>query len=106
VSYYEKLARDYSVRREKLLDILTKVGFRCFKPRGAYYIMTDISAFGFVDDFAMAKYLVEEIGVAAVPGSSFFRNAADGKAILRFTFCKKDSTLAAAAERLSKVAKR
>jgi aminotransferase len=105
-SYYEKLAREYAVRRERLLGILTDAGFRCFKPRGAYYIMTDISAFGFPDDFALAKYLVEEIGVAAVPGSSFFRDPADGKSILRFTFCKKEETLAAAASKLSKLAKR
>jgi aminotransferase len=105
-SYYEKLAQEYAVRRERLLGILTQVGFRCFKPRGAYYIMTDISAFGFPDDFAFAKYLVEEIGVAAVPGSSFFRDAADGKSILRFTFCKKEQTLAAAAERLAKLSAR
>jgi aminotransferase len=102
-SYYEKLVHDYSIRRERLLGILTEVGFRCFKPRGAYYIMTDISAFGFPDDFAFAKYLVEEIGVAAVPGSSFFRNPADGKSILRFTFCKKEETLAAAAAKLSQL---
>jgi aminotransferase len=105
-SYYEKLAREYAVRRERLLGILADAGFRCFKPRGAYYIMTDISAFGFPDDFALAKYLVEEIGVAAVPGSSFFRDPADGKSILRFTFCKKEETLAAAASKLSKLAKR
>ena len=104
-SYYEKLARDYYVRRERLLGILTDAGFRCFKPRGAYYIMTDISAFGFPNDFAFAKYLVEEIGVAAVPGSSFFRDPADGKSILRFTFCKKEETLAAAAAKLSKLRK-
>jgi aspartate/methionine/tyrosine aminotransferase len=102
-SYYEKLARDYDVRRQRLLGILTDAGFRCFKPRGAYYIMTDISAFGFPNDFAFAKYLVEEIGVAAVPGSSFFRNAVDGSSILRFTFCKKEATLAAAAERLARL---
>jgi aspartate/methionine/tyrosine aminotransferase len=102
-SYYEKLVHDYSIRRERLLGILTDVGFQCFKPRGAYYIMTDISAFGFPDDFAFAKYLVEEIGVAAVPGSSFFRNPADGKSILRFTFCKKEETLSAAAAKLSKL---
>ncbi|HXU47784.1 MAG TPA: aminotransferase class I/II-fold pyridoxal phosphate-dependent enzyme [Candidatus Binatia bacterium] len=104
-SYYEKLARDYAVRRERLLGILTDAGFRCFKPRGAYYIMTDISAFGFPNDFAFAKYLVEEIGVAAVPGSSFFRDPADGKSILRFTFCKKEETLAAAAAKLAKLRK-
>ena len=104
-SYYEKLARDYAVRRERLLGILSDAGFRCFKPRGAYYIMTDISAFGFPNDFAFAKYLVEEIGVAAVPGSSFFRDPADGKSILRFTFCKKEETLAAAAAKLAKLRK-
>lgn len=105
-SYYEKLSSDYAVRRERLLEILTHAGFRCFKPRGAYYIMTDISAFGFPNDVAFAKYLVEEIGVAAVPGSSFFRDPADGKSILRFTFCKKEETLNAAADKLSKLAKR
>ncbi len=77
--------------------------FNCFKPRGAYYIMTDISAFGFPDDVAFAKYLVKEIGVAAVPGSSFYRDPADGRKHLRFTFCKKEKTFQAAAERLAKL---
>ena len=90
-------------RRDRLLGILTDAGFRCFKPRGAYYIMTDISAFGFPDDVAFAKYLVTEIGVAAVPGSSFYRDPADGRTHLRFTFCKKESTFQAAAERLAKL---
>ena len=102
-NYYEALSRDYLVRRDRLLGILTNAGFRCFKPRGAYYIMTDISAFGFPDDVAFAKHLVTEIGVAAVPGSSFYRNPADGRTHLRFTFCKKESTLQAAAERLAKL---
>jgi aspartate/methionine/tyrosine aminotransferase len=102
-SYYETLAREYLVRRDRLLGILTGAGFRCFKPRGAYYIMTDISAFGFPDDVAFAKYLVTEIGVAAVPGSSFYRNPADGRNHLRFTFCKKETTFQAAAERLAKL---
>jgi aminotransferase len=101
--YYETLRRDYAVRRDRLLGILTDAGFRCFKPRGAYYIMTDISAFGFPDDVAFARYLVTEIGVAAVPGSSFYRNPADGRNYLRFTFCKTDATLQAAAERLAKL---
>ena len=101
MSYYETLARDYTVRRDRLLGILTNAGFRCFKPRGAYYIMTDISAFGFPDDIAFAKHLVTRIGVAAVPGSSFYRDPADGRTHLRFTFCKKESTLQAAADRLA-----
>ncbi len=101
--YYEQLATDYAARRERLLGILTGVGFRCFKPRGAYYIMTDISAFGFPDDVAFAKYLVTDIGVAAVPGSSFYRHPADGRTQLRFTFCKTEKTFQAAAERLAKL---
>ena len=102
-SYYDTLAREYAARRERMLGILGGAGFRCFKPRGAYYIMTDISAFGFPDDVAFAQYLVKEIGVAAVPGSSFYRDPADGRAHLRFTFCKKESTFQAAAERLAKL---
>src|SRR6202047_3008795 len=73
-SYYDKLAADYTVRRERLLKILTAAGFTVFKPHGAYYIMTDISAFSFPDDVAFAKFLVEKVGVAVVPGSSFYRS--------------------------------
>ena len=102
-SYYENLAKEYLARRDRLLGILTSAGFHCFKPHGAYYIMTDISAFGFPDDVAFAKYLVKEIGVAAVPGSSFYRNPADGPTHLRFTFCKTEKTFQAAAERLAKL---
>jgi aspartate/methionine/tyrosine aminotransferase len=101
--YYDTLAREYTARRDRLLGILSAAGFRCFKPRGAYYIMTDISVFGFPDDVAFAKYLVKEIGVAAVPGSSFYRNPADGRTHLRFTFCKTEKTFQAAAERLAKL---
>jgi aspartate/methionine/tyrosine aminotransferase len=102
-SYYEKLAGDYTVRRERLLKILTAAGFTVFRPRGAYYIMTDISGFGFPDDVAFAKFLVEKVGVAVVPGSSFYNEALDGATQVRFTFCKKESTLAAAEERLSRL---
>jgi aspartate/methionine/tyrosine aminotransferase len=103
--YYTTLASEYAQRRDRLLGILTSAGFKCFKPRGAYYIMTDISAFGFRDDVAFAKYLVTEIGVAAVPGSSFYRDPADGRTHLRFTFCKTEKTFQAAAERLAKLKK-
>jgi aminotransferase len=101
--YYTRLATDYAARRERLLGILEGAGFRCFRPRGAYYIMTDIAAFGFADDVSFAKYLVTEIGVAAVPGSSFYRDAADGRTQLRFTFCKTEKTFQAAAERLARL---
>jgi aminotransferase len=102
-SYYADLAAGYQRRRDMLLDILTRTGFTCFTPAGAYYIMTDISGFGFPDDVAFARHLVTEIGVAAVPGSSFYRDPALGRTKLRFTFCKKDETLTAAAERLAKL---
>jgi aminotransferase len=102
-SYYETLASEYLSRRDRMLGILTDAGFRCFKPHGAYYIMTDISAFGFPDDVAFAKYLVKEIGVATVPGSSFYEDPADGRTHLRFTFCKTEKTFQAAAERLAKL---
>ena len=78
--------------------------FTCYKPSGAYYIMTDISGFGFKDDLEFARYLVKEVGVAAVPGSSFYRNAIGGRTKLRFCFCKKDETLLEAGRRLAKIA--
>jgi aspartate/methionine/tyrosine aminotransferase len=106
LAYYTTLAAEYTQRRERLLGILTAAGFHCFKPSGAYYIMTDISAFGFPDDVTFAKYLVTEVGVAAVPGSSFYQNPADGRTHLRFTFCKTEKTFQAAAERLAKLQKK
>ncbi|HEV2342016.1 MAG TPA: aminotransferase class I/II-fold pyridoxal phosphate-dependent enzyme [Candidatus Acidoferrales bacterium] len=102
-AYYDSLAKEYLERRNRMLGILAQAGFKCFTPRGAYYIMTDISAFGFANDVEFARYLVKEIGVAGVPGSSFYRDPADGAQQLRFTFCKKESTLAEASRRLSKL---
>ncbi|HVB33689.1 MAG TPA: aminotransferase class I/II-fold pyridoxal phosphate-dependent enzyme [Patescibacteria group bacterium] len=102
-SYYEKLAADYAVRRDLALGMLEGAGFHCFRPRGTYYIMTDISAFGFPDDVSFSRHLIENVGVAAVPGSSFYRDPADGRSQLRFAFCKTNQTLQAAAERLSRL---
>ena len=111
-SYYDKLAANYAEKRARLLKILESAGFTVFKPRGAYYIMTDISHFPDPDprrfaaatkDVAFAKYLVEEIGVATVPGSSFYNDPRDGANQVRFTFCKKESTLVAGEARLAKL---
>ena len=101
--YYANLAEGYRKRRDRLVPALEEVGFRCFPPRGAYYVMTDIRAFGYADDLAFTKYLISEIGVAAVPGSSFYRNPKDGAQQVRFAFCKRDETLAEAAKRLRTV---
>jgi len=102
-TYYANLAEGYRKRRDRLVPALEEAGFRCFLPRGAYYVMTDISGFGFSDDLAFTKHLVSEIGVAAVPGSSFYRNPRDGAQQVRFAFCKRDETLDEAARRLRKL---
>ena len=102
-AYYEKLAEGYRVRRDHLMPALTAAGFKCFRPRGAYYVMTDISAFGYPDDVSFARYLVQEIGVATVPGSSFYRDPRDGAYQIRFAFCKKTETLDEASRRLTKL---
>jgi aminotransferase len=102
-AYYEALATEYTRRRGLLMGILERHGFVTYKPRGAYYIMTDISRFGFSDDVAFARHLVSEIGVAAVPGSSFYRDGAAGRTKLRFCFAKRDETMAEADRRLSKL---
>jgi aspartate/methionine/tyrosine aminotransferase len=104
--YYDDLAASYQRRRDMLLDILERHQFTCYTPHGAYYIMTDIGEFGFPDDVEFARYLVKEVGVAAVPGSSFYRNAAMGRTKLRFCFCKRDETLIEADKRLAKLAER
>jgi aminotransferase len=103
-SYYRDLARDYTVRRDLILSLLEAAGFPCFLPKGAYYVMTDISGFGFPDDISFVRHLIETAGVAAVPGSSFFADPRDGSQMVRFCFCKKYETLKEAGTRLRKLA--
>ena len=100
-SHYVELAREYQRRRNLLLEILERHEFVCYKPSGAYYIMTDIGTFGFSDDVACARFLVTEMKVAAVPGSSFYRDPRAGRTKLRFCFCKADDTLIEAGRRLA-----
>lgn len=102
-AYYDLLQAEYLRRRDLLLPVLEDAGFRVYRPDGAYYIMTDISAFGFSDDVEFTKYLIREIGVACVPGSSFYSTSERGAQQVRFCFCKKDETLQLAAERLQKL---
>jgi aspartate/methionine/tyrosine aminotransferase len=102
-SYYQNLASGYCARRDRIVPALVEAGFRCYRPRGAYYVMTDIRAFGFADDVAFTKYLVQEIGVAAVPGSSFYNQPQEGAQQVRFAFCKRAETLDGAAERLARL---
>ena len=102
-SYYDKLQADYEARRDLILPQLEQAGFGTFRPDGAYYIMTDISGFGFKDDVEFTRHLIREVGVACVPGSSFYSDPALGAQQVRFCFCKKDETLMLAAERLKKL---
>ena len=104
-SYYQSLATNYCGRRDRLMPALAEAGFRCFRPRGAYYLMTDISGFGYSNDVEFTKYLVKEIGVAAVPGSSFYNDPRDGAQQVRFAFCKRDETLDEAGRRLKRLNK-
>ncbi|HEX6126075.1 MAG TPA: aminotransferase class I/II-fold pyridoxal phosphate-dependent enzyme [Pyrinomonadaceae bacterium] len=102
-SYYEKLQQEYQLKRDFIVPILRNAGFKCDTPDGAYYVMADISDFGFPNDIEFTKHLIREIGVAVVPGSSFYENRSMGSQMVRFCFCKLDSTLEAAAERLAKL---
>lgn len=101
--YYQKLRFNYLKRRNRLLGALEESGFKCFKPYGAYYIMTDISGFGFADDIVFTRNLIEKVGIAPVPGSSFYSDRSLGSQQVRFTFCKKEATLDEAAQRLQKL---
>ncbi|HET9479075.1 MAG TPA: aminotransferase class I/II-fold pyridoxal phosphate-dependent enzyme, partial [Pyrinomonadaceae bacterium] len=101
--YYDTLQSEYRARRDLLLPVLEAAGFKTFVPDGAYYIMTDISGFGFSDDIEFTKHLIRDIGVACVPGSSFYSAPSLGQQQVRFCFCKKDETLHAAADRLFKL---
>lgn len=103
--YYNHMALDYRSRRSLLCDSLTDAGFTYTQPEGAYYVLADFSGLSDMDDVSFAKWMTEEIGVASVPGSSFYSpaNKAMGRSLVRFAFCKKYDTLKRAAERLATV---
>jgi len=102
-AYYLGLAEAYESRRSLFLPYLDAAGFRYFAPQGAYYVMTDISPFGYESDVEFARHLAATVGVAAVPGSSFYHDPRDGRRRLRFSFSKKLETLREAGERLGKI---
>ncbi len=102
-TYYQQLAATYDARRTLLCDALTGAGLRIYVPEGAYYVLADISSFGIPDDVRFCERLVREVGVAAVPGSSFYRHPEQGRGLIRFTFCKREETLREAARRLGRL---
>ena len=99
--YYNQLARDYRERRDLLAGALTEAGFLFSLPQGAYYILADFSALSDTPDDLFAKWMTADVGVATVPGSSFYGDGDLGRRFVRFAFCKKTETLARAAERLA-----
>jgi aminotransferase len=104
--YYTELASEYQKRRDHILITLQTAGLHCFVPRGAYYVMTDISGLGFPNDVAFVRYLIETMGVAAVPGSSFYSPNGGGNQQVRFCFCKKYETLDAARKHIVRLNER
>jgi aspartate/methionine/tyrosine aminotransferase len=88
-SYYTDLQKEYQLKRDFIVPVLQNAGFKCDYPEGAYYVMCDISNFGFKNDIEFTKHLIREIGVACVPGSSFYFDKSLGNQQVRFCFCKK-----------------
>lgn len=105
-SFYDNLIKDYSFRKEILIDGLKSVGFKVYDPEGTYFVMVDHTPFGYQDDVAFCKHLIEDVGVAAIPPSVFYFNPEDGKDLVRFAFCKDEQTLRTAVERMKAKLKR
>jgi aminotransferase len=101
--YYNQFAAHYKERRDFLCAVLKEQGFEFALPEGAYFVLADFGALSDLDDVTFAKWMTQEIGVATVPGSSFYSRKEDGRSFVRFAFCKKQETLVDAAERLSRL---
>jgi aminotransferase len=102
-SYYARTAEEYAERRELMMKTLWDHGFEAHPPKGAYYVMADISHLGLGDDVRAAVHMTTEVGVAVVPGSSFFSDPALGRHLVRFSFSKRLETLQEAGRRLAKL---
>ena len=100
-SYYDEIQQNYSRKRDLFLSYLDRAGLSYTNPQGAYYVMVDCSGFEAADDVAFCHWLAKEIGVAAVPGSSFFHQPVNH--LIRFHFARDDDILRAAGERLQRL---
>ena len=110
LSFFENLQGNYQARRDRVVAILENVGFKVFKPSGSYFVMIDwrgVAPADVDDDFQFARWLIRDVGVACIPASPFYQDSDKhlGKYFARFAVCKKDETLAAAADRLSQLAR-
>lgn len=102
-TYYDRFVADYRTRRDLLIDGLAQAGFEVYPPQGTYFILADHTRFGFADDVAFCRHLVDKAGVAAIPPSAFYHDPADGRNLVRFAFCKTLSVLREAIERLHRL---
>lgn len=102
-SYYTELQKEYQEKRDFIIPVLQNAGFKCDPPEGAYYVIADISDFGFKNDVEFTRFMIQEIGVAVIPMASFYHDKNFNCQQVRFCFCKRDETLEAAAERLAKL---
>jgi aspartate/methionine/tyrosine aminotransferase len=100
-SYYRQYVQDYRRRRDLLVEGLAGIGFEVYPPQGTYFVLADHTAFGFADDSAFCRHLIERAGVAAIPPSAFYHDPADGRRLVRFAFCKDEQTLREALGRLA-----
>ena len=98
--YDRKFLTEYRRRRDLLAGGLAEIGFRVYPPDGTYFVLADHTHFGHTDDVAFCRHLIEHAGVAAIPPSAFYSNPADGRALVRFAFCKGLETLEEALERM------
>jgi N-succinyldiaminopimelate aminotransferase len=99
--FFTELRAAYTARRDLLVAALRSVGLEPAVPRGAYFVLADFTSAFRGDDVAFAKHLVQDIGIAAIPPTSFYALASDeGRRLVRFAFCKKEETLRRAVERL------
>ena len=98
--YYLELQASYRARRDLLAGGLTELGFNVFVPGGTYFMLADHTSFGFSDDITFARHMIEKAGVAAIPPSAFYHNAFDAASLVRFAFCKDESTLVEAIDRM------
>ena len=101
--YYNHVALEYRARRDVIVRALEEAGFKFSVPEGAYYVLADFSELSSLPDDEFARWLTREIGVAPVPGSSFYHEPSLGRKLVRFAFCKKLETLERAGERLANV---
>ena len=103
LEYYKGLSKEYGARRDIMLKALSKVGFRVWAPKGAYYIMADIAPLTQKTDVEFVRHMIRHVGVATVPGSSFFHRSERGANFIRFAFCKTIELLEKASQRLEKL---